>query len=258
MPADERPLEGRVAVVTGGARGMGYEFGRAIADAGGSVALVDVLPDVDESAARLTEATGRPVVAAHCDVTDEASVAAAFDAVAGELGVVDALVNSAGVAFNAPAYDMTPDAFRRVVDINLTGTFLVCREFGRRLREASRPGSVVNVSSMSGQVVNVPQPQCAYNASKAGVAMLTKSLAVEWIADGIRVNAVAPGYVATALTKQVLVDDPAMVQEWVDRTPAGRMAEPADISPAVVFLLSDAAAYVVGQDVVIDGGYTAV
>lgn len=258
MTSPAESLAGRVVLVTGAARGLGLTFADAIARAGASVALLDVLPETEAAAAQVAADTGAATLGVHCDVTDEESVRRAVELATEALGAPDGLVNSAGIARNAPAQDMSVEDFRRVVDINLTGTFIACRELGRRLIEAGRPGSIVNVSSMSGHIVNVPQPQCAYNASKAGVALLTKSLAVEWIEHGIRVNSVAPGYIATAMTRQVREADPEMAAEWVRRTPAGRLGEPTDIAPVVVFLLSDAAPFIVGHDLVADGGYTAV
>jgi NAD(P)-dependent dehydrogenase (short-subunit alcohol dehydrogenase family) len=182
----------------------------------------------------------------------------ALDEVAGRMGVVDALVNAAGVADTTSALEITPEQFRRVIDINLTGTFLVCRAYARRLIAAGQTGSAVTIASMSGLRVNRPQNQAAYNASKAGVTMLTKSLAVEWLPLGIRLNSISPGYFASEQTLQVPRDSPEQFAEWMAHTPVGRMGEPHELGPLAVYLLGDASAYVVGQSIVIDGGYTAV
>nr|WP_040563245.1 glucose 1-dehydrogenase [Kineosphaera limosa] len=251
-------MAGRVAVVTGGGRGIGHAIATTLAQQGADVALLDLLPDVAAVADQLGESTGRRCTGVLADVTDADAIAAAFDTVADRLGEPDALVNAAGIANNTPAHETDPAVFRRVIDINLTGTYLVCRELGRRLVAAGRPGSIVNISSMSGHIVNLPQPQAAYNASKAGVAMLTKSLAIEWAPHGIRVNSVAPGYVVTDMTRQVIEAQPERSAQWLRRTPIGRLGTPDDIAPAVAFLLSDAAAFVLGHDLVIDGGYTIV
>lgn len=251
-------LARRVAVVTGGSRGLGYAMAGAVARAGASVALVDLRPEVADAAERLAAATGTEVLGVTADVTDAGSVDAALAQVEDRFGVVDALVTAAGVADTTSALDITAEAFRRVVDINLTGTFLTCQAFARRLVGAGRPGSVVTIASMSGLRVNRPQDQAAYNASKAGVAMLTQSLAVEWLPLGVRLNAISPGYFASEMTLEVPRDRPAQFAEWMAHTPAGRMGEPHELGPLAVYLLSDAAAYVVGQAVVIDGGYTAV
>jgi Dehydrogenases with different specificities (related to short-chain alcohol dehydrogenases) len=250
-------LQGRVAVVTGGARGLGLTAAEALAGAGAEVALVDVL-DVAPAAAGLSERTGRRCVGVKADVTDEASVAAALDRVAGELGLPTVLVNSAGISLGASALDTTLADWQRIFDVNVTGTFLAAREFARRLVAAGSTGSVVNIASMSGQIVNVPQTQAAYNASKAAVSMLTKSLAVEWLPYGIRVNAISPGYFATDMTKDFAEQNPELTATWIERTPIGRMGRPEELAELFVYLASDRSSYLVGHDVVIDGGYTLV
>lgn len=252
------PLAGRVAVVTGGGRGIGHAIATTLAQQGADVALFDLLPDVAASADALAASSGRRAVGVRVEVTDAEAVAAAFEEVTRALGAPDALVNAAGIASNSPAHETDPADFRRVVDINLVGTYLTCRELGSRLVADGRPGGIVNISSMSGIVVNVPQPQAAYNASKAGVAMLTKSLALEWAPHGIRVNSVAPGYINSDMTQQVIDAEPERAAEWLARTPIGRLGTPHDVAPVVAFLLSDAAAFVLGHDLVVDGGYTIV
>lgn len=253
-----RPLDARIAVVTGGGRGIGHAIATQLAQQGADVALFDLLPDVVTTAQTLAQAVGRRSVGVQVDVTDAAAVRAAFDAVTEAIGAPDALVNAAGIASNSPAHETDPADFRRVVDVNLVGTYLTCRELGRRLVATGRPGGIVNISSMSGIIVNVPQPQAAYNASKAGVAMLTKSLALEWAPHRIRVNSVAPGYIASEMTTQVMQAEPERAAQWLARTPIGRLGTPEDVAPVVGFLLSDAAAFVVGHDLVVDGGYTIV
>jgi NAD(P)-dependent dehydrogenase (short-subunit alcohol dehydrogenase family) len=250
-------LGGRTALVTGGGRGLGLAMAEAVARAGARVALLDVRDEVHAAAEQLAATTGTEVVGVTADVTDEASVEAALAEVEGGLGVVDALVHAAGVADVTSAMEITPERFRRVVDINLTGTFLVCRAFARRLVDAGRTGSAVTIASMSGLRVNRPQDQAAYNASKAGAAQLTKSLAVEWLPLGIRLNSISPGYFASEQTLDVPRNHPEQFAEWMAHTPAGRMGEPHELGPLAVYLLGDASAYVVGQSIVIDGGYTA-
>jgi NAD(P)-dependent dehydrogenase (short-subunit alcohol dehydrogenase family) len=155
-----------------------------------------------------------------------------------------------------PALETSTADWRRVMDVNLTGTFVVCREFARRAVDAGVGASIVNVASMSGIVVNVPQQQAAYNTSKAAVSMLTKSLAVEWLPLGVRVNAIAPGYFASDMTRAVAAREPEMRDEWLRRTPAGRMGEPEELGDLVAYLAGDGSRFVVGETVVIDGGYT--
>ncbi|GAB2591749.1 SDR family oxidoreductase [Microlunatus antarcticus] len=250
-------LVGRTALVTGGGRGLGLAMAEAVARAGAKVALLDVRDEVHAAAEQLAGATGAEVVGVTADVTDEASVEAAFAQVADRFGVVDALVHAAGVADVTPAMDITPEKFRRVVDINLTGTFLVCRAFVRPLVAAGRTGSAVTIASMSGMRVNRPQDQAAYNASKAGAAQLTKSLAVEWLPLGVRLNSISPGYFASEQTLEVPRERPEQFAEWMAHTPAGRMGEPHELGPLAVYLLGEQSAYIVGQSIVIDGGYTA-
>jgi NAD(P)-dependent dehydrogenase (short-subunit alcohol dehydrogenase family) len=249
-------FEGRVAVVTGGGRGLGLAMAEALARRGADVALLDLLDDVGTTGAALADRTGRRVVGQRVDVTDDASVVAGLDAVAAALAVPTVLVNAAGVAMDRPALETSTADWRRVMDVNLTGTFVVCREFARRAVDAGVGASIVNVASMSGIVVNVPQQQAAYNTSKAAVSMLTKSLAVEWLPLGVRVNAIAPGYFASDMTRAVAAREPEMRDEWLRRTPAGRMGEPEELGDLVAYLAGDGSRFVVGETVVIDGGYT--
>jgi len=168
------------------------------------------------------------------------------------------LLTAAGIEINGDSIDVTADQWRKVIDVNLTGTFFSAQAFGRTLLEAGETGSAVLISSMSGSIVNVPQWAASYNSSKAAVAHLAKSLAVEWAASGIRVNAVAPGYVLTDLTRQIIEREPSLEAEWVSLIPQGRMATPEDVAGLVVFLASDVSSYMTAQQVTIDGGYTAV
>jgi NAD(P)-dependent dehydrogenase (short-subunit alcohol dehydrogenase family) len=249
-------FDGRVAVVTGGGRGLGLAMAGSLAARGADVALLDLLDDVEGTAQALAEHTGRRVIGRPTDVTDDDSVGAALDAVTEALGVPSVLVNAAGIALDRPALETSTADWRRVVDVNLTGTFIVCREFAQRAVDAGLAATIVNIASMSGLVVNVPQQQAAYNTSKAGVSMLTKSLAVEWLPMGVRVNAIAPGYFASDMTRAVAAREPEMRDEWLRRTPAGRMGEPDELGDLVAYLAGDDSRFVVGQTIVIDGGYT--
>ena len=254
-------LSGQTAIITGGSRGLGYAIAQSLAAEGADIALLDIRPQVEESAARLAVESGRAVTGVVCNVADPESVDNAFQTLRGatENGApASVLVNAAGIASGTPAIDVSLEEWSRVIDVNLTGTFLMCQRFARELVAAKAGGSIVNIASMSGLIVNVPQPQAAYNTSKAGVSMLTKSLAIEWLPVGIRVNAIAPGYFESDLIKDRIVEEPEMVQQWLDRTPAGRMGQPPELGPLVVYLCSDAASFVVGQTISIDGGYTIV
>ena len=263
----EQVLTGRVAVVTGGARGLGYAMAQALADEGAAVVLLDRLDSVAGSAEALAAQTGAPTAGFTVDVTDESSVSAAFDAIGESFGTADVLINAAGITLGSPAIETSVEAWNRLMGVNVTGTFIVNREFARRHTAAhpvegataltnTRKASIINVSSMSAFAVNVPQTQAAYNTSKAAVSMLTKSVAVEWLPLGIRVNAIAPGYFASDMTRDFVAENPEMAADWVSRVPAGRMGQPAELGDLVVYLASDRADYVVGQSIVIDGGYT--
>jgi len=180
----------------------------------------------------------------------------ALDALAAKLPALDILVCNAGIVSNTPAQDMGDEEWQRVIDINLTGVFKTCRAFGRAMI-AARRGSIINIGSISGQIVNRPQPQCHYNASKAGVHHLTRSLAVEWAQYGVRVNAVAPTYIATPLIEQ-LRGQSGLVRQWLDDTPMRRLGTPEEIASVVLFLASDAASLVTGSIINADGGFTSI
>lgn len=251
-------LSGKVAVVTGGARGLGYQMATALAAHGAQVSLLDLLPAVTDSAVRLAEQSGVKAIGTVTDVTDADSLADAIARTVTELGTPAILINAAGITLWGDSIDVSAADWRAVIDVNLTGTFLSCQAFARAVFSASGTAAIVNVSSMSAFIVNIPQHQTSYNASKAAVDQLTRSLAVEWISQGIRVNAVAPGYFRSDMTKQFLQSNQELGKYWNTLIPAGRMGEPADLDGLVTFLASDASRYIVGESIVIDGGYSVV
>ncbi|MBC7725593.1 MAG: SDR family oxidoreductase [Burkholderiaceae bacterium] len=251
-------LPGQTAIITGGARGLGYSLATALAGQGVKVGLLDILPLVGDSAATLAAEFGVETAGVVTDVTDAASVEAGFAAVRDTLGTPTILITAAGVTTWGDSVDVTPEEWARVVNINLTGTFFATQSFARPLIGAGATASAVLISSMSARVVNVPQRQTSYNATKAAVDQLGASLAVEWASEGIRVNAIAPGYFLSDMTRQFTEKNPELAADWIARIPLGRMGEPRDLHGLVLLLASDASSYLTGQSLVIDGGYTAI
>ena len=246
------------AVVTGGARGLGYAMAQGLAQSGSAIALLDVLPEVSESARALAAETGVATIGLEVDVRDAEQVESAFAAAELELGVADTLVTAAGITIWGDSIDVTPEEWHRVMDINLTGTFFACQSWARRVIKHGGGGSAILIASMSGHIVNVPQFQASYNASKAAVIHLAKSLSVEWAAAGIRVNALSPGYTLSDMTRQFMDANPDLRDQWEKLIPVGRMAEPEDLIGMVNYLASPASTYLTGQSLVIDGGYSAI
>ncbi|MGI8716234.1 MAG: SDR family NAD(P)-dependent oxidoreductase [Lapillicoccus sp.] len=249
---DSFALTGKVAVVTGGNRGLGQAFAHALGEAGASIAIL--ARDGAKSAEVVAELADAGVTARSFegDVSRRSDVSDAADQIVSAFGRVDILVNNAGTCVHRPALDVTEDEWNRVIDVNLTGVWNGCQVFGGLMVQAGS-GVIVNVGSISADIVNRPQWQPAYNASKAGVHHLTKSLAAEWAPFGVRVNALAPGYVRTEMTP---VDRPEFRSRWIDDAPQQRAANPAEIAPSVVFLASPASSYMTGAVLTIDGGYT--
>jgi NAD(P)-dependent dehydrogenase (short-subunit alcohol dehydrogenase family) len=244
-------LGGRVAVVTGAGQGIGLACAEALAEAGAKVIIADRDQKVGETGCASLRAKGYDAETVIMDVTDSARVSAVAD----QLGKIDILVNNAGIARSeTPAEKVTDEHWLNVIDVNLNGTFWCCRAFGKHML-AAKSGSIVNIGSMSGFIVNKPQEQSYYNASKAAVHHLTKSLAAEWGPRGVRVNAVAPTYVTTPLNAFVK-NNPRMYDAWIGGTPMGRMGEVDEIASVVLFLASDAASLMTGSVVLVDGGYT--
>jgi len=247
-------LDGRIALVTGGGQGIGREIVRTLSAAGADIAIADINPETAGEAAREVETLGRRALAVQTDVADPSSVETAVQAVADGLGPIDVLVNNAGICINKSALDMSPDEWLRVMGINLNGVFWMSRAVGRGM-VARGHGAIVNIASMSGSIVNWPQPQASYNASKAAVVHLTKSLASEWAASGVRVNSVSPGYIGTEMTRLGMTT-PGWGETWLAMSPMGRLGEPVDVARAVLYLASDAASFATGTDLIVDGGYT--
>lgn len=248
----KQDLTHKLALVTGAGQGIGAAIAEALASAGAEVICTDLILKRAQATTQALKAQGLKAVAQTLDVTDSQAI----ETLAASLPALDILVCNAGIVSNTPAEYMTDEEWNNTININLTGVFRTCRSFGRRMLELKK-GSIINIGSMSGQIVNVPQPQCHYNAAKAGVHHLTKSLAVEWATRGVRVNAVAPTYIETPLL-QHLEHHEDLFQQWLEMTPAKRMGQPHEIASIVQFLASDAASLITGSIITADAGYTCI
>ena len=248
-------LDGKKGFVTGAARGIGKCTATAFAEAGADVAIVDVDLDVaKQTAEEIAKATGRKVIALKCDCTDEKQVNDMVAQVVSQLGGLDFCHNNAGICINAPAEEMSYEQWSKVININLTGIFLTDIAAGKYMLEHGG-GSIINTASMSGHIVNVPQPQCAYNASKAGVIQLTKSLAIEWAKRGVRVNSISPGYIGTELVNSSDFLVP-LIEKWNAMAPMGRLGRPEELQSICVYLAGDTSSFTTGSDFIIDGAFT--
>ncbi len=248
-------LDGKAIYVTGGASGIGKSVATALAEAGADIAIVDVnLEGAKKVAEEIAEATGSKTVAIQCDVTKQDDVEAMVAEVVDTYGKLDACFNNAGICLNVPAEEMSLEQWQKVININLTGVFLCATAAGRVMLKQGY-GSIINTASMSGHIVNVPQPQCAYNASKAGVSMLTKSLAIEWAKRGVRVNCISPGYIGTDLTLNSEALKP-LIEKWNAMAPMGRLGKPEELQSIVVYLAGDTSSFTTGSDIIVDGAFT--
>ncbi len=247
-------LDGRVALVTGGSKGLGRVIAQALAEAGADAAVVSrTLEDCRRAANEIATSTGRRVAAFAADVTRMDELKRMSDEVEGALGAVDILVNNAGINIRGPIEELSESDFESVMTTNVTAPFLCSKIFGSKMAERGW-GRVINLGSIM-SAVSLPG-RAPYASSKAAIMGLTRALALEWATKGVTVNAICPGPFATEMNKQLL-DDPAKYRDFVSRIPMGRWGEPHEIAGAAVFLASDAAAFVTGGALFVDGGWTA-
>ena len=258
-------LKGKTAVVTGGGRGIGQTIAVGLAKAGAEIVIV--CRNGAEETIKLINESGGTAYYVPCDVTDEESVNQAVAKIIERSGKIDILFNNAGACYHKKAIvldgedlgglndgEAKIDEWRSIIDVNLTGEYIMAVAVARTMIAKNIKGSIINMASMSGSIVNVPQCQASYNASKAAVIHMTKSLAIEWADYGIRVNSISPGYVGTPMSQPPFVHQ-ELLDAWLPMFPLHRMAKPEELIPAILYLASPAACYTTGSDIIVDGGY---
>ena len=252
---DKFCLKGRKAIVTGGAQGIGFNYASAVAAAGADVAIADINGEkAREAAEQIAREYHVKAMGIQADVTSPEQVERMCREMAKEMERIDIAFCNAGISINVPAEEMTYEQWNKVININLNGVFLTDIAAGKYMLSHGG-GSIINTASMSAHIVNVPQPQCAYNASKAGVIQLTKSLAIEWAKRGVRVNSISPCYIGTepTLNSPTLVP---LIERWNEMAPMGRMGKPEELEAICVYLAGDTSSFTTGADFVIDGAFT--
>lgn len=251
---DSLSLAGKNVIVTGSSRGIGKALALALAEAGADIVSVARNGKLAEETAALVRDLGRTAVTIEADVTTDEGIAAVIDGTMAEFGRIDVLMNNAGDCVHKPALEVTRAEYRRVMDLNLEAVFFLSQAAAKQMVKQGG-GNIITIGSISAMIVNRPQWQPAYNASKAGVHQLVKSFAVEWAPYNIRCNAIAPGYIKTEMAP---VDDPKFKPRWIDDAPQQRYALPEELGSTAVYLASDSSSFMTGSVVVIDGGYTLV
>ena len=248
-------LDGKKIFVTGGARGIGKSVAIAFAEAGADLAIVDIdIEEATKTAALIKDTYKVETIAIKTDVTNPDEVNKMIEIILDKFEKLDVAFCNAGICINAKAEEMTYKQWKRNIDINLSGVFLTAQAAGKVMLKQGY-GSIINTASMSAHIVNVPQPQCAYNASKAGVIQLTKSLAIEWATRGVRVNCISPGYMATELIKESTLLKP-LIAQWNEMAPMKRMGNPEELQSICVYLAGDTSTFTTGSDIVVDGAFT--
>ncbi len=249
-------LKGKVVLVTGGGRGIGQVICLQLSRAGADLAIFS--RSGASQTKQLVESENGNILDIRVDVTDEDQVKKGIDQIFKKYGHLDVVINNAGVCYHKTAFEASLDEWRQVIDVNLTGEYIVCKEAARQMIKNHISGNIINIASMSGHIVNIPQMQAAYNASKAGVIQMTRSLAIEWIDNNIRVNSISPGYVSTPMSIDPAFVPQELLDAWKPLFPMHRMAKPEELCGAIIWLCSESAGYVTGADILIDGAYTVV
>ena len=254
MLLDKFLLTGQVGIVTGGGQGLGKVFCHAFAEAGADIVIAEINADTGPETAEKVKSLGRQGLFIPTDVRDPESVTEMVKKTLSTFGRIDFLMNNAGIVQHLEVEKVSFNDWKEVLNVNLNGVFLCSQEVGKHMI-TQRQGVIINIASMSGLIVNFPQNQASYNTSKAAVIHLTKTLAAEWAPYNIRVNAIAPGYMGTAMAKPFF-DDPKYGGVWINAIPMKRPGEPEELGPVAVFLASQASSYITGATIVVDGGYT--
>ncbi len=248
-------LDDKKIFVTGGARGIGKRLAIALSEAGADVAIVDVdLKEAQKTAKEIAESCGNKTIAIKTDITKPNEVNAMIDTILKEFGRLDVAFCNAGIGHTVPIEDDNLEDWSRVINVNLNGTFLTAQAAGRVMLKQGG-GSIINTASMSAHITNIPQKECSYAASKAGVIAMSRNMAIEWAERNIRVNTISPGYIATEMT----LNDPSLaplIGEWEQLIPVKRMGKPEELEAIAVYLAGDMSSYTTGADFRIDGAYT--
>lgn len=255
MSNSDFDLSGQTALITGAGRGIGLATARRLAAAGADIVIAEFMAETGQSAAAEIAELGRKSLFIEVDVRDPGSVNRMASDALEAFANIDILVCNAGIAQAVNAEDCSDEDWLNMIATNLNGVFWCCRAIGRHMLERGS-GAIVNTASMSGMISNTPQPQAHYNAAKAGVILLTKSLAGEWAQRGIRVNCVSPGYIGTDMTLEGMSNE-TWRRTWLAMTPQGKVGDPEDVAAAIHYLASPAAKFTTGSNLVVDGGYTA-
>lgn len=248
-------LDGKVAFITGGARGIGKCYAYALAEAGADIAIVDVdLAEAQKTCAEISDINKNKMIAIKTDITKPDEVNAMIDTILKEFGHLDIAFCNAGITKENPVEDDPYDEWKEVIEVNLNGTFLTAQAAGRVMLKQGK-GSIICTASMSGHIVNIPQTEASYAASKAGVIQMVRSMAIEWATRGVRVNSISPGYMATEMTLNTPELAP-LISQWNELSPLHRMGRPEELQSIAVYLAGDTSSFTTGADFLIDGAYT--